>query len=276
MPSVNIIGTGKVGRTLMALVAALPGTELRDVLSRSPASAAEAVAATSAGRAAATLAGMRPADLWVLSVPDDSIAKVAQALAEARGDAAAALHCSGFLPAQALEPLRAQGWAAASCHPVLSFADPQIAARQFPGTCCAIEGDAPAVALARRLVSDCGGVPFDVDPERKALYHAAAVFSNNFATVLQAVAREAWLEAGVPEEIAAELGRTLLSGTAESVGRLGPAAALTGPAARGDTDLMRLQEAAVTAWRPEAGALYAAMSRLARALKETGTALPGN
>ncbi|WP_216671262.1 Rossmann-like and DUF2520 domain-containing protein [Mangrovicoccus sp. HB161399] len=279
MLRINIIGAGKVGRSFMRLAAAAPGIELGCVLARDPQHAAEAVAAVGAGRAAAGMAQMRPADLWVLSVPDDRIAGLAGALAEARGAQAgegpAALHCSGFLSSEVLAPLRARGWSAASCHPVLSFADPALAAAQFPGTCCAIEGDAAASVLAEAMVAAFGGVPFAVDPAGKALYHAAAVFSNNFATVLQAMAQEAWAAAGVPPEIAVCLGRTLLDGTAASVARLGPAAALTGPAARGDAEVLRLQAAAVAQWHPEAAELYAGLSRLAGRLKASGTTLPG-
>jgi len=44
---------------------------------------------------------------------------------------------------------------------------------------------------------------------------------------------------------------------------LGPQAALTGPAARGDTAAIALQGAAVTAWDAPTGAAYAALSALA-------------
>lgn len=282
MLRVNIIGAGKVGRTFMSLFGATGHVDLRDVLSGHPQTAEAAVAALGSGRAVSGMAEMRPADLWVLSVPDDRIAPVARDLAEARGAHQAlpagsvpvAMHCSGFLSSELLAPLRDLGWSVASCHPVLSFADPQIAARQFPGTCCAIEGDAPAAALVADLVKELQGIPFPVSPERKALYHAAAVFSNNFTTVLQAIAREAWREAGVSGEVAERLGNTLLAGTSESVARLGPAAALTGPAARGDLEVLRRQEAAIAEWNPDAGALYAMLSQMARRLKETATALP--
>lgn len=276
MKRVNIIGTGKVGRTLMNLVHAAPGTRLWDVLSARPEVAWAAVEDLGAGRSVSAMAEMRPADLWVLAVPDDRIAGVAADLARAcpaPSGQQVAMHCSGYLSSTVLAPLRDQGWAIASCHPVLSFADPQIAARQFPGTCCAIEGDTAAADQVFSFITEMGGVPFPVDPTRKPLYHAAAVFSNNFATVLQAIAREAWEAAGVPTDIAERLGSTLLAGTCESVARLGPAAALTGPAARGDIEVIRGQEAAVMAWHPEAAVVYAAMSRMAGRLKVDGTTL---
>lgn len=278
MLRVNIIGVGKVGQTLLSLIADRPDMAVLDVLSGRRTTARGTVKDFGAGRAVGTLDQMRTADLWVLSVPDDQVAGVAAELARARSgqndNAPVAMHCSGFLASDALAPLRPLGWQVASCHPVLSFADPDIAARQFPGTCCAIEGDAPAAAMVSDVITKWQGVPFPVSPDHKPLYHAAAVFSNNFTTVLQGLAMRAWQDAGVPDDIAARLCAGLLSGTAESVARLGPAAALTGPAARGDTEVLRQQEAAVAAWSLEAGALYAAMSQMARRLKDTGSPVP--
>lgn len=276
MVRVNIIGTGKVGRTLMMLFGASQHVEVIDVLARTPENVDRAVAQTGVGRAVHDLSDMRAADVWILSVPDDAIADVAQGLAETvvPTEGAVAVHCSGFLSSEVLAPLRSKGWGVASCHPVLSFADPVIAARMFPRICCAVEGDEGAAAVVSALVRLLEATPFAVDTAHKALYHAAAVFSNNFTTVMQAVAREAWEAAGVSPEIADRLGSTLLDGTAEAVARLGPAAALTGPAARGDREVMEKQQAEVAAWHPEAGALYEALSALAVRLKATGKTRP--
>ena len=277
MLRVNIIGAGKVGRTFMALVDAAPGADLIDILSARPQTAKAAVAAVGAGRDVATLEAMRPADLWFLTVPDDRIAQVAHDLSQAhpaQPRPPVALHCSGFLSSQVLSPLRDQGWSVASCHPVRGFADPVLAAAQFPGTCCAVEGDAHAEAVISDLITELQGVAFQIDAAQKQVYHAAAVFSNNFTTVLQAIAREAWLKAGVSAQMADRLGNSLLAGTNENIARLGPAAALTGPAARGDQGVLDLQEAALHQWHPQAALLYARLSQMARDLKLTGTALP--
>jgi predicted short-subunit dehydrogenase-like oxidoreductase (DUF2520 family) len=269
---VNLIGAGKVGQTLVRLIAASTGYQLGDVYSRSVSSAQEAVKAAGQGTAQAALSDMAPADLWLICVPDDQIIATAQALTQAQLPPSVALHCSGFLDASVLAPLAGQGWKTASCHPVLSFADPAIAASQFAGTYCAVEGSASKTATA--LITALHGHPFPVNAAQKALYHAAAVFSNNFATVLQAIAQEAWAAADVPPDVAQALGQKLLDGTAASVARLGPAAALTGPAARGDDTVLARQGAAVAEWHPEAGTLYETFSTLARRLKDTGSTLP--
>ncbi|KRB23248.1 DUF2520 domain-containing protein [Mesorhizobium loti] len=271
---INLIGPGKVGQTLMRRIVLAGGHEVQDIAGRDVEAASRAVQFIGAGTAVSALADMRPADLWLLTVSDTRIADVAARLAELAPDRPSiAVHCSGFLPAAEMQPLRALGWHLASVHPVLTFADPARAVGQFEGTLCGVEGDTEAVTVVDALIRDIGGQPFPLSSQHKAIYHAAAVFSNNFTVVLQAVAREAWARAGVPEEIIGQLNARLLAATAENVGRLGPAAALTGPAARGDLAIVAQQEAAVRSWHPDAGKAYAELSLLAGRLKRTGTTL---
>ncbi len=268
MPKVNIIGAGRVGRTFLRLLR----EDAQDVASATRASAETATRETGHGHAT-DLTQMRPADLWLLTVPDTQIASAAQTLADTQAPPAIAIHCSGFHTAEIMAPLRAKGWHLASAHPNLSFANPETAAAHFPGTPIGLEGDEEAVAAIDTFLTDFGAETFRIASDQKALYHAAAVFSNNFATVLQAIAREAWSKAGVPDEIAAKLNTSLLNATAENTARLGPAAALTGPAARGDAQVVEAQAEKVSDWNEEAGRLYREFSTLAARLKSTGKAL---
>lgn len=269
---INIIGAGKVGQTLMRLIAASDGYPLGSVAARRFETSADAVKAIGAGKAVASLAEMEHADLWFLTVPDDMISTVAIALSDAGAAPSIAVHCSGFSSSSVLAPLAEKGWRTASFHPVKSFADPQVAAGSFIGTHCAIEGQEEAVAVLWSLCETLGAIPFHVDPTKKALYHAAAVFSNNFSTLLQGIALEAYAASGVPHDIAKALCRTLLEGAAVNVARLGPQAALTGPAARGDHAVLAAQGAEVAAWSKDAGELYEVASRMALRLKSEGRA----
>ena len=268
MPIVNIIGAGRVGRTFLRLL----GSQVHDIAGGTRKSAETAVQETGHGRAT-DLETMRRADIWLLTVPDTQIASAAQTLAETNVQPTIAIHCSGFHTADIMAPLRERGWHLASAHPNLSFADPKTAAGRFPGTPCGLEGDNQAVEAIETLLTDLGANPFRIASEKKALYHAAAVFSNNFATVLQAVAREAWAEAQVPDNIAAKLNASLLTATAENVLAHGPADALTGPAARGDRDVVDRQAEAVAEWNADAGRVYRDLSAMAERLKRLGTPL---
>ena len=84
MTTLNLIGAGRVGRTLATLWARHGVFEIQDVLTSSLASAQEACTAIGAGSAVATMAAMRPADVWMVAVQDARITEVASALAAAQ------------------------------------------------------------------------------------------------------------------------------------------------------------------------------------------------
>ena len=265
---INLVGPGKVGQTLLRRMVDAGPCPPQDIFARREAAAEAARDFAGAGRAVSDLAAMRPADVWILTVPDGQISAVAEDLARLDLSPAIAVHCSGFHPSSILAPLSDRGWQVASAHPVLSFADPASATAQFPGCHCGVEG--PASAPVAALFETLGARVFSIRTEAKALYHAAAVISNNFTTVLQALAQEAWAEAGVPEEVQADLQAVLLRGTVDNLLSRSPQAALTGPAARGDRAVVTAQAAAVAAWKPEAGTLYRVMSEMAVRLKTSG------
>jgi len=271
LPTLNLIGAGRVGQTLAHLWARQGMLRVQDVLTRSPDSARTALdfitSDASAARAVEHLVDMRPANIWLLAVPDAQIGACAQDLASharQRGDTPPlAFHCSGAQSAESLAPLRDLGWAVASAHPVLSFASPQSAVAQFAGTPCALEGDAAACDALRHLFTAIGAACFDVRSQDKVLYHAAAVLAINFAPVLQTLAEEAWHATGMPDDLVLHLRERLLRNAVDNIVALGPQKALTGPAARGDFAAIARQAAVVADWDPQAAAAYRALSDLA-------------
>ena len=273
MKTFNVIGCGRVGQTLAALLHQRGQVQVQDLYSRSFSSAEQAAKFVGAGQPVAELAQMRTADVWLLSVPDAQVGAAAQALAEAQGSkmaGAIVFHNSGFLSAAVLQPLQALGCHVASAHPVLNFASPETGVRQFAGTPCGLEGDASALAWLHTALSAIGGRCFEISSADKPLYHAAAVFSSNFTVVLQGIAQDAWQSAGVPPELMRPLTEALLKSTVDNVLAMGPAQALTGPAARGDTAVVQAQGEVVKQWNAPAGELYKTLSELAAQLKKHG------
>ena len=264
-----------MGQALAALLHQQAQALVQDLYSRSFSSAEQAAKFVGAGQPVAELAHMRAADVWLLSVPDAQVGVAAQALADAQGAQLAGsivFHNSGFLSAAVLQPLQALGCHVASAHPVLNFASPDTGVRQFAGTPCGLEGDAPALAWLHTALSAMGGRCFEIASADKPLYHAAAVFSSNFTVVLQGIAQDAWQSAGVPPELMRPLTEALLKSTVDNVLAMGPAQALTGPAARGDTAVVQAQGAIVQSWNAPAGEIYKALSELAAKLKQSGHA----
>jgi predicted short-subunit dehydrogenase-like oxidoreductase (DUF2520 family) len=256
--TLNIVGAGHVGRVLGRLFAARGAFDVQDVLTRSQASAQDAVAFMGAGHAVAGMAALRPARVWMLAVGDDQIEPVCAQLAQAGLlDGAVVFHCSG---AKSSAALRAGGAATASVHPVRSFADPQSVADAFDGTFCGIEGDSEALALLAPAFEAIGARLVPIDAAAKTVYHAASVFASNYLVTVMDAALRAYEAAGIPQHVARELAAPLATETLANVLRLGPAAALSGPIARGDMDTVARQHDAVSAWDAKAGELYDALA----------------
>lgn len=268
MKSLNIIGCGRVGKTLARLWHDSGTYRVQEVLTRSGPSADDAIHFIGAGHAVGDLKDMRPADVWMLAVPDGQIAEAAMALAALAETQppSLAFHCSGALASQELQALRALGWPVASAHCLLSFANPESAMQQFAGTPCALEGDPAATAELEPSFAHLRARCFALAAEHKLLYHAGAVFATNFVPVLQALANQLWVESAVPPDVTAHLNATLLKNVVDNIMTLGPAGALTGPAARGDLALVQRQGEAVSAWNTTAGEAYMALSQLAAKL----------
>jgi predicted short-subunit dehydrogenase-like oxidoreductase (DUF2520 family) len=270
LPTLNLIGAGRVGKTLGRLWQQAGVLQIQDVLTTSAASAQAAVDFIGAGRAVAAPTQLRPADLWLLAVPDRQIAPSAQQLAALGLPPTLAFHASGALAAAELAPLQAAGWRCASAHGILSFADPAQALVQFAGTACALEGDAAATAKLQPLFAAIGAQCFALASEHKLIYHAAAVWATNFLPVLQAQAEALWQHSGLPAELLPGLRERLLRNAVDNLLALGPAGALTGPAARGDTALVERQGQAIQVLDADAGAAYAALSAMAARLARDG------
>ena len=271
MTSLNIVGAGRVGQTLGRLWASAGIFQLHAVLARTHERAQQACDFIGAGQACTDLGSLPAADVWLLSVPDSQIAPVALALATQATVSglprpALVFHCSGAQASDQLAPLRQLGWDTASAHPLLSFAQPERALTQFDGTPCALEGDAAALKTLETVFSQIGGRCFALAAKDKLLYHAGAVFATNFLPVLQDLAEQLWQRSGMPEDLAQQMRSSLLHNAVNNIVALGPQAALTGPAARGDTALVARQQQALAGWNPQVGEAYAALSQLAAQL----------
>ncbi|QLG87150.1 DUF2520 domain-containing protein [Chitinibacter bivalviorum] len=238
MPSLNLIGAGRLGNSLAYLAHASGQYQIAGIYSRSEASSIAAREFIGAGNVFENLAQLPPADLWLLAVPDGAIATVASQLAQAGVVNAGAIvfHASGALAADQLAALSPLGAQCASLHPAFSFADPARAVATFAGTLCALEGDAAACEALARLVHAIGGVPFQLQggKDAKVAYHAALSMAANYLVTLSDLALQTANQAGIAPEIANQLVLGLIRQTLVNVEQLGPAAALTGPIVRGD------------------------------------------
>jgi predicted short-subunit dehydrogenase-like oxidoreductase (DUF2520 family) len=275
-PTLNLIGAGHAGRVLGRLFADSGTFVVQDVLTRSIDSAAQAAGFIGAGRAQASLDQMRPASAWLLAVGDDQIGPVCAALAASHPlEGVLVFHLSGAKSSAELDAAARQGALTASAHPVRSFADPAGVLASFAGTYCGIEGDARALALLGPALAAIGARPVPIDAAAKTVYHAASVFASNYLVTVLDAALRAYVAAGIPEPLARELARPLAEETMANVFRIGPAAALSGPIARGDMATVARQQQALSGWDAPTGQLYGALVEPTTALARRKHGGPG-
>jgi predicted short-subunit dehydrogenase-like oxidoreductase (DUF2520 family) len=190
-------------------------------------------------------------DLLVLATPDRAIAEVAAAVEPEPATVVA--HLAGSLGVDVLAPHARR----AALHPLVAMPDPGTGARRLRGAWFAVAGD----PLAREVVEALGGRWFTVADDDRAAYHAAACIASNHLVALLGQVERVAAGAGVPVEAYLDLVRA----TVDNVAALGPAAALTGPAARGDVATIERHLAALA---PDERPAYEAMAALARRLVE--------
>jgi predicted short-subunit dehydrogenase-like oxidoreductase (DUF2520 family) len=270
MKSLNIIGSGRVGRACGRMWARGGVFEVQDVLTRTRESAAEAVKFIGAGHAVSRLEEMRGADVWMIATRDDAIVPSCVTLA-ASGKVTPddiVFHVSGATPSSDLKPVKDKGALVASVHPIKTFSDAEQAVQTFPGTYCGAEGDAGAIKVLKPAFETIGAKVFDIAPEMKPIYHAGGVFACNYLAALIEAAVRAHERAGIPRAASLEALEPLVRETVDAVFDQGPARALTGPIARGDTATVRRQLARIRDWDREIGKLYSGLGLLAVALAE--------
>ena len=234
MPAVRVIGTGRAGGSL-SIALSRAGWDVRESLHRGDdvTHAAEGV------------------DLLVIATPDAAIAEVAHQVTPSHTTVVA--HLSGSLGLDVLDPHPRR----ASIHPLLPLPDADRGAERLRGAHFAVAGD----PLANEVVAALDGVAFQVADEHRVAYHAAAsVAANHLVALLGQVARIAEA-AGVPLDAYLPLVRA----TVDDVTAKGPAAALTGPIARGDHATVARHLAAIPAEeRPAYEAMADQAARLVR------------
>jgi predicted short-subunit dehydrogenase-like oxidoreductase (DUF2520 family) len=161
------------------------------------------------------------ADVVVIGTPDAAVAATAAAIDPV--DSTVVLHLAGSLGLDALGRHPRRG----ALHPLVPLPDPDRGAlRLRSGVGFAVAGD----PVARTMALALGGQVVEVDDRSRSAYHAAASIAANHVVALMGQVERVAGEAGLPLGVFSGL----VQAAVEDAMALGPAAALTGPAARGD------------------------------------------
>jgi predicted short-subunit dehydrogenase-like oxidoreductase (DUF2520 family) len=189
-------------------------------------------------------------EIVLLCVPDAQIATAAGFIAPGR----IVGHCSGALSLDVLAPHEAF-----SLHPLMTIAD---GGASFRGVTAAVDGATDrARAIACDLASAVGMTAVTIRESDRAAYHAAASLASNYLVTVESAAARLASTAGLERAHLVPLVRAAV----DTWARLG-SAALTGPVARGDSDTVARQRAAVEQHAPELLPVWDALTDATRAL----------
>jgi len=262
--SLAIIGAGRVGRTL--------GRRLRElrwkigaVITRTEPSARRAVRFIGAGKACAGMTRLILASRVILiATSDDEIAGVARELARIGGEelrGKVVLHTSGALDSRPLDSVREFGAAVGSMHPLQSFSG--VSVPSMDGRVFTIEGETPAVQVARRIARALGGSPVRIAGSKKLLYHAAAAMAAGHVLAVEEAATQLLVSLGMKRSEAVRALLPLTRQVLDNFERLGPRTAWTGPLSRGDFQVVRAHSRVLRESSRELAHAYEALNCLA-------------
>jgi predicted short-subunit dehydrogenase-like oxidoreductase (DUF2520 family) len=261
---VSIVGAGRVGTALAVLLSAASGPDAFEVV------------AVSGGEETASRSrrhlGMPPVpveeaarlgELVLICTPDDAIASVCGSLADSGAFRSRQWvgHVSGSTGLGALAAAELAGAGVLSLHPLQTFPSVEAALARIPASAMAVTARSEdGFALGERVARAIGARPFRLLDGSKALYHAAAVFASNHLVAVTALADALFRQAGLPQP--SEQYLPLQLATIENVASMGPGAALTGPAVRGDADTIAHHLEVLNASAPETVPAYVTLTRV--------------
>lgn len=255
----GFIGTGTVG-ALLALGLAQKGYRVEALYNRHPLSAEHLARRLRNGArlCPGPQAVADASDVVFITTPDDAIAATGAAIKWHDGHWA--VHCSGALSVEALEPVRQAGGAVGGFHPLQSFAGGE--GGSLAGVTVALEGEGSLLSTLKQFASALGCRWIVVPPGEKPLYHLSGVLVSNYVVTLVKAAAELWEALGVPQKQAREALLTLLLGTLHNIEGLGIPQSLTGPIARGDVGTIARHLEELTRKAPALLDVYRGLGRL--------------
>jgi predicted short-subunit dehydrogenase-like oxidoreductase (DUF2520 family) len=199
------------------------------------------------------------ADLALLCVPDSAIAEVARSIEPGPWIA----HTSGATPLAALAPhTRRFG-----LHPLQTIVL-RRGPEQLDGAWAAVTGEGEdAVTRGIWLGRELNLIPFHIQEEFRALYHAGAATASNYLVTLYRAAARMFELSGAPPEALLPMMQRVIDNSFE----------LTGPIARGDWQTVEAHIAALRHHAPDLEPLYRALAEtLGRGLKTPALHEPGS
>lgn len=227
---IAVIGAGNVAWHLAPALAAA-GHAITAIYSRSPASREALAQLLPSAQPVSTLELQHMAvDVVVMAVPDAALAEVATELKVAPGTIV--VHTSGSQPLALLQPV--QGAHTGVFYPLQTFSKSKPV--DFARVPLLVEAqEEEALQQIEMLAQSISRQVQRVSSEARKQLHLAAVFACNFTNHLLGISQQLLQEANLPKELL----QPLLEETIEKASRQNPFSVQTGPAVRGDENVLQ-------------------------------------
>ncbi len=205
------------------------------------------------------------AGFLIIAVSDGQIASVASEAAAAGiiGSESVVAHLSGALGSDVLDPARQAGASVMAFHPAQSLTYESDPDTVFKGICFDMEGDDSACALGDNIAHDLGAEPVRLSAGQRLISHISMTMASNYTVTLLRMAEDIMKSAGISSETANKMLMPLFSQTTVNIIETGTRKDRTGPAARGDSEIIRKHIALLDTVNIEYSALYKLMAQIA-------------
>lgn len=276
MKTLNIIGSGQLAKTLGYLFNKHRRYKIQHIYSRTFAKAQLAQKFLACGEAVSCLQEFKPADAFLLAVPDDQLQHVSLQLAKynliKKNDIV--FHCSGALSSSELFLLAEQQALVASAHPIKNLSNPEIDVKNFAGIYCSLEGDEKACSILEKDLRAIGAEVIKIKAEQKLLYHAAIVMASNYLVSLLEISLKTFQTIEIDQATALNLLQPIISSVCERIFAVGTHKALTGPIVRGDVNIVKEEINALKNSSAEIADLYQSLGKIALDITKKNSSLP--
>lgn len=178
-----------------------------------------------------SIADIRPRMILV-SVADNAVDSVVTAVGALDYNPLVA-HTSGTVPKEVLSPISRR---TGVLYPLQTFSKNTPVDMKFVPFFTEAE-DSSDYDILDSLALSISGIVHHADASKRRRLHIAGVFSSNFIVALLEITDKILSESGYPLETV----KPLVEATVAKAFRIGPFAAMTGPAVRGDRSVMELQ-----------------------------------
>lgn len=226
-----LIGAGNVAHHLApALLKA--GANLCQVYSRTPESARELGKKTGISYTSDMVAIYPDCDIYIFCVSDDALVSLYKSIRINKE--ALLLHTSGSLPMEVFQPFSARYGV---LYPLQTFTKKRdLDFKEIP---LCIEAATPEVLAEIKALAELLSLRVEeISSEKRKVLHLAAVFANNFVNRMYGIAGEILEKEGLDFALL----RPLIFETAHKVMLMSPENAQTGPARRGDENILSMHK----------------------------------